>query len=251
MGYGGGGRSYGGGGGSRGGGRGGRYISPEEEDALRHTTSLYVGGIPYRWREREVEDMFDRYGRIASLTVTYDRETGQNKGFAFVTFEDRRDAEDAFDDLQGENIDGRRIRLDWDAGLRNKARSGRFDGGGRGGGSRRDERRRSRSRSRSRGRGRDRRRSPSYSRSRSPRRDRSRGRKSVSRSRSRSKSRSRSRSPARKDVKESSKSPAPREKSKSRSRSRSHSRSRSRSRSPVRDSNDAEDKAADAELADE
>eukprot|EP01134_Creolimax_fragrantissima_P005373 CFRG5373T1 len=204
------------GGGGRDRGRG-RYVSAEEEDALRTTCSLYVGGIPYRWRERDVEDLFDPFGRVATITVTYDRDTGQNKGFAFVTFEDRRDAEDAYDELNGENVDGRRIRLDWDAGLRNKTRipPPRRRSRSR---SRSPPRRRSRSRSRSPPRRRSRRspsRSRSLSRSRSPARRRSRRSASRSRSRSTSKPRSRSASPR---AKSKSKSP-------SRSRSPSYPRS--------------------------
>ncbi len=40
-------------------------------------------------------------------------ESRNNKGFAFVEFEDRLDAEDALEKLHGFEIDGRKLKLDW------------------------------------------------------------------------------------------------------------------------------------------
>jgi len=50
------------------------------------------------------------------------RESGQSKGYAFVTFNDRRDAEDGFKKFQGYTLEGRRLRLDWDIGLDKKTK---------------------------------------------------------------------------------------------------------------------------------
>ncbi|KAI8921855.1 hypothetical protein DFJ77DRAFT_1055 [Powellomyces hirtus] len=88
----------------RGGGYGGRRSPPPKrryevikgnEEQRQTTTCLYVGNLPYSYREEDISDLFDRYGRLRSVSVPTDRFTGRNKGFAFVTFEDRRDAEDA------------------------------------------------------------------------------------------------------------------------------------------------------------
>jgi RNA recognition motif-containing protein len=40
-------------------------------------------------------NMFGRFGRIDNVNVPIDRETRRNRGFVFVTFEERADAEDA------------------------------------------------------------------------------------------------------------------------------------------------------------
>ncbi|ORY08100.1 RNA-binding domain-containing protein [Basidiobolus meristosporus CBS 931.73] len=71
------------------------------------------------FRERDVADLFERFGRLRNVTVTIDRYTNRNKGFAFVEFEDRRDAEDAFDKYHNFVVEGRRLKMDWDIG-RNK-----------------------------------------------------------------------------------------------------------------------------------
>ncbi|KAH3757988.1 hypothetical protein Pelo_10282 [Pelomyxa schiedti] len=111
-----------------------------------------------------------RFVRGAHKFYFFARNTGQSRGYAFVDFEDRRDAEDAFERYNGYEISGRRLRLDWDVGLPKKmqvyTRQRRQTGDSR---SRsRSPRYRYRSRSRSS-------RSPSKSRSRSPR-SHSRGR---------------------------------------------------------------------------
>jgi len=76
--------------------------------------------LPYHFREREAAEVFERYGRLRNISVGVNRRTGQSKGYAFVEFEDRRDAEEAFDRLQGYTIEGRKLRLDWDVGLEKK-----------------------------------------------------------------------------------------------------------------------------------
>ncbi|KAJ1550903.1 Serine arginine-rich splicing factor 2 [Nowakowskiella sp. JEL0078] len=63
-----------------------------------------------------VAALFEKYGRLRSVHVPVDRYTQKNKGFAFVTFEDRREAEDAKDQLDNFPVESRRLRLDWDIG---------------------------------------------------------------------------------------------------------------------------------------
>ncbi|KND00812.1 uncharacterized protein SPPG_03919 [Spizellomyces punctatus DAOM BR117] len=98
-----------------------RYEVIKGNDEQRQTTScLYVGNLPYSFREEDVQDLFDRYGRLRSVSVPFDRFTGRNKGFAFVAYEDRRDAEDAKNKYDGFLVEGRRLKIDWDIGLDKK-----------------------------------------------------------------------------------------------------------------------------------
>jgi len=139
------------------------HIKRGSERERRTSTTLFVGNLPYMFRERDVAEVFERCGRIRNVTVGVNRRTGQSKGYAFVEFEDRRDAEDAFDKFDGYVIEGRRLRLDWDIGLERKMVYGRRRSPPRRGHHSRSPRRYSRS---------PRRRSPRRS-SRSPRRSRS------------------------------------------------------------------------------
>ncbi|XP_022917941.1 serine/arginine-rich splicing factor 7-like [Onthophagus taurus] len=182
---------------------------------------VYVGDLGNNASKQELEDAFGYYGPLRNVWVARNP-----PGFAFVEFEDPRDAEDAIRGLDGRTICGRRARVEMSNGK--TGGGGRYRGppprsrgrpfhpddrcyecGDRGHYARdcnRYRRGRRRSRSRSRSRSRDRRsRSRSASRSRSRSRNRSRSRSgSGKRSRSRSAdrnsaSRSRSRSAAPKE----------------------------------------------------
>ncbi|VDM42436.1 unnamed protein product [Toxocara canis] len=90
---------------------------------------VYVGGLPNDATSQELEDAFHRFGRIRKVWVAR-----RPPGFAFVEFEDSRDAEDAVRALDGTRICGVRARVELSHGRR---RNGAPDyGGGRGGGGR-------------------------------------------------------------------------------------------------------------------
>ena len=80
------------------------------------TCSIFVGNIPYSFEERDVVNLFERFGRLRQVSVPMDRYTRRNRGFAFVEFEQRPDAEDAFNKYNGYDMEGRKLRLDWDIG---------------------------------------------------------------------------------------------------------------------------------------
>eukprot|EP00041_Stephanoeca_diplocostata_P011422 m.189168 g.189168 ORF g.189168 m.189168 type:complete len:160 (+) comp18528_c0_seq73:1186-1665(+) len=96
-----------------------------------------TGNLPYNIDEGALDEVFGRYGRIKNVTLGRNRETGQCRGFGFVTYEDARDAEDAFEKLQGYDLDGRVLRLDFDAGKDKKEEAGYLKPNG--GGDRRDD----------------------------------------------------------------------------------------------------------------
>ncbi|KAL3097808.1 hypothetical protein niasHS_000543 [Heterodera schachtii] len=149
--------------------------------------SLKVDNLPYDASVHELRRMFDRYGDIGDVYIPRDRYNNHNRGFGFVRFYSKRDADYAVSRVDGRMLSGRELRV-------SIAKYGRPIDEERDRGS---KRRRSRSRSplprRSRTRSPPRR---SRSRSRSPRRrdddSRSRSRSPLRRSRSRSLSRSRS-----------------------------------------------------------
>ncbi|GJQ86926.1 RNA binding protein [Oryctes borbonicus] len=144
--------------------------------------SLKVDNLTYRTTPEDLRRVFERCGEVGDIYIPRDRFTRESRGFAFVRFYDKRDAEDALDAMDGRMLDGRELRVQM-------ARYGRPTSPHRRYG--RSSRRRRRSRSRS-----YRRRSVSRSRSRSDSKS-SRGRsrsRSKSEKRSNSKSRSRSKS---------------------------------------------------------
>ncbi|KAJ1896925.1 hypothetical protein LPJ66_003690 [Kickxella alabastrina] len=197
---------------------------------------LHVSGFSRDTRARDVAHAFERYGRLVRCDIPSGRRDGTP--FAFVEYEDSRDAADAYDRLHGQYVGNHRISVQW--AKRPPARAWRHDNGG-------SRRPRSPSRSRSRSPSRHSRRHHSHSRSRS--RSRSRDRRGSAdrqyngreRRRSRSQQRSPSMSPRGRDLSHGrSRSPLPlRRRSPSPLPARRSSRLRSplpahsRSRSPL------------------
>lgn len=97
-----------------------RYIERGTEEDRKTTCNIFIGNLPYSYTESDIADMFEQYGRLKRITVPLDNRTHNNKGFAFVEFENRRDAEDAYDKYRGRTLGGRAIRIDWDVGKEKK-----------------------------------------------------------------------------------------------------------------------------------
>ncbi|XP_041017322.1 serine/arginine-rich-splicing factor SR34-like isoform X3 [Juglans microcarpa x Juglans regia] len=108
----------------------------------RASRTLYVGNLPADIREREVEDLFYKYGRIAHIDL---KVPPRPPGYAFVEFEDAQDAEDAIRGRDGYDFDGHRLRVELAHGGRGHSSSrDRYSShssgrSGRGGVSRRSE----------------------------------------------------------------------------------------------------------------
>lgn len=197
-----------------------RYMRPPN-------TSLFIRNISDDSRPEDLRREFGRYGPIVDVYIPVDFYSRRPRGFAYVQFEDVRDAEDALHNLDRKWICGRQIEIQFAQGDRKtpnqmktkeKHSPSRYDDYERDG-----RRRRSRSRSY-----RSRSRSPSYERrtrrSASPRDSRSHGR--HRRSRSHENDRHHSRDHHRRRHRSSSHSPSQNSKHKSKSR-------RSGSRSPA------------------
>ncbi|XP_033748432.1 serine/arginine-rich splicing factor 1-like [Pecten maximus] len=88
---------------------------------------IYVGNLPPDIRERDIEDLFLKYGRI----IYVDLKNRRGPPFAFVEFSDPRDAEDAVHARNGYGYDGYNLRVEFPRG------SGGYRMGGGGGGQQR------------------------------------------------------------------------------------------------------------------
>ena len=87
---------------------------------------LYVGNLPFRLTDQELEGLFAESGPVVSTNIVTDRDTGRSRGFAFVEMESREGAEAAIQKLNNFEIGGRAIVV-------NEARPREDRGGGRGG----------------------------------------------------------------------------------------------------------------------
>eukprot|EP00090_Calanus_glacialis_P045101 TRINITY_DN8181_c0_g1_i1.p1 TRINITY_DN8181_c0_g1~~TRINITY_DN8181_c0_g1_i1.p1 ORF type:complete len:260 (-),score=85.37 TRINITY_DN8181_c0_g1_i1:294-1040(-) len=87
---------------------------------------IYVGNLPPDIRSKDVEDLFYKYGKIAFL----DLKNRKGPPFAFVEFEDSRDAEDAVYARDGYDYDGYRLRVEFPKGGGGSFRGARGGSGG-------------------------------------------------------------------------------------------------------------------------
>ena len=72
---------------------------------------LYVGNLPYSYGEGELRQLFGKAGRVDSVYLPLDRETGRPRGFAFVQMVSDEEAQVAIARLDGSILDGRKIRV--------------------------------------------------------------------------------------------------------------------------------------------
>jgi nucleolin len=90
--------------------------------------TIFVGNLSFDATYDIVKETFAEYGEITRISIPTDRESGQMKGFGYVSFSSVDEAKGALEGLSGVEIAGRRVRLDYA-----NARSG-GDGPSRGGG---------------------------------------------------------------------------------------------------------------------
>lgn len=89
---------------------------------------IYVGKLHYDVRTKDLERFFKDYGRVNDINI--------KSGYAFVDFDDHRDADDAVYDLDGRELLGERVLVEHCKGGRPERRDDRRGGGGGGGGPR-------------------------------------------------------------------------------------------------------------------
>ncbi len=71
--------------------------------------NLYVGNLSYNLHEDQLTQAFEQFGAVRSVRLITDRETGRPRGFGFVEMEDREAGLAAIDQMDGSELDGRRL----------------------------------------------------------------------------------------------------------------------------------------------
>ena len=95
---------------------------------------LYVGNLPYSFRDEDLQQAFAAHGSVSSAKVMMERDTGRSKGFGFVEMGDDAQAQTAIAAMNGQQIGGRGLVVNEARPM--EARPPRTGGFGGGGGSR-------------------------------------------------------------------------------------------------------------------
>ena len=95
---------------------------------------LYVGNLPYSYRDSDMEQAFSQFGTVSSAKVMMERDTGRSKGFGFVEMSTEAEAKAAIEGMNGQHVGGRGLVVNEARPMESRPpRSGGFGGGGGGG----------------------------------------------------------------------------------------------------------------------
>ena len=90
---------------------------------------IYVGNLPWSCNDDDLREMFQGFGEVEGARVILDRETGRSRGFGFVQMPNNEEANQAIQSLNGQDYNGRPLRV-------NESQPKPRTGGGGGGGGR-------------------------------------------------------------------------------------------------------------------
>lgn len=99
------------------------------------TKKVYVGNLSFDATEQQVQELFAEYGKVESIAMINDRDSGRFRGFCFVEMEDSA-ANAAINALNGKIVDERDLRVNEARPREERSGGGGFRGGNRGGGNR-------------------------------------------------------------------------------------------------------------------
>jgi hypothetical protein len=100
----------------------------------RMGNKLYVGNLPYSYRDNDMLQAFSQYGTVSSAKVMMERDTGRSKGFGFVEMGSDEEAQAAIKGMNGQQIGGRGLVVNEARPMEQRPRTGGYGGGGGSGG---------------------------------------------------------------------------------------------------------------------
>ena len=95
---------------------------------------LYVGNLPYSYRDNDMLQAFSQFGTVTSAKVMMERDTGRSKGFGFVEMGSDEEAQAAIKGMNGQQIGGRGLVVNEARPMEQRPRTGGYGGGGGSGG---------------------------------------------------------------------------------------------------------------------
>ncbi|KAA8537874.1 hypothetical protein F0562_027546 [Nyssa sinensis] len=72
----------------------------------------FIGNLSWSTSDRSLKEAFEKFGHLIEAKVVLDKFSGRSRGFGFVSFEDKKAMEDAIEEMNGMDLDGRSITVD-------------------------------------------------------------------------------------------------------------------------------------------
>jgi len=107
--------------------------------------NIFVAGLPYDLDDAELEEIFEKFGKVNSAKVAMDKETGKSRGFGFVEMPVEAEAKEAIEGLNNISLGKKPLVVKaaedrpgggGGGGHRSSGGGGGYRGGGGGGGNR-------------------------------------------------------------------------------------------------------------------
>jgi len=96
--------------------------------------NIFVAGLPYDLDDAELEEIFEKFGKVNSAKVAMDRETGKSRGFGFVEMPVEEEAKDAIESLNNISLGKKPLIVKAAEDRQGSSGGGGYRGGNRGGG---------------------------------------------------------------------------------------------------------------------
>lgn len=97
------------------------------------SSTLFIGNLSFDISEDDVWNAFSEHGEVSSVRLPKDPESGRPKGFGYVEFAAQESAATALEALNGQELAGRPVRLDFSQPRPDRGDGASPRGGGRGG----------------------------------------------------------------------------------------------------------------------
>lgn len=97
------------------------------------SSKLFVGGLAWGTTDANIKEAFSAFGEVVEVKIICDRDTGRSRGFGFVSFTNEQEAEAALQAMDGRDLAGRTIRVDYATERSPQAGGGLYRAGGYGG----------------------------------------------------------------------------------------------------------------------
>ncbi|CAA7396199.1 unnamed protein product [Spirodela intermedia] len=90
-----------------------RNVLPAQHVRHMSSSKLFVGGLSYGTDDLTLKEAFTSFGDVTEARVITDRDTGRSRGFGFVNFSDGDSAKSALEGMDGQELNGRNIRVSY------------------------------------------------------------------------------------------------------------------------------------------